>query len=406
MPKYSYQALSSDGDSVTGELNAATAESVANQLRQSGSLPLTITEVIEKTPGWRQLRYTLGLDKPSIDELILFCRQCYALNRAGVPIIRGFRLLAGSYRNPIFAEAIQEVVSDLEAGRELSAAMSRHRALFSPLFVNVIRVGETSGHLDQAFLQLHSYFESDRETINQVKAALRYPAFVLTALVIAVFIIMTFVIPKFTDFYATNKLNLPLPTQIIIGISDFMVNYWYLLFGGLGLIFFSFNRYIQTAQGRLWWDRLKLRFWVFGDIVSRALLGRFARTLALSLSAGVPILQAISVTAQAIGNEYMAVKITGMRDSIERGESLLKAANRQKIFTPIVLQMIAVGEESGRVEELLEEIAGFYEREVAYDVKNINALLEPVLTVGVAALVLLLLLGVVLPMWNVVEMVN
>lgn len=406
MAKFVYQARNQAGASIQGVIEAASMQNAANQLLQSGVIPLHIDVQRNQLSLWRQLRRQLGLEKPSLDDLILFCRQCYALNKAGVPIIRGFHLLAESNRNPVFAETIKEVATDLEAGRELSAAMARHPKIFSPLFVNMIRVGESSGRIDEAFLSLHQYYERDRETVRQVKAALRYPSFVLIAIIAAVVILMMFVIPKFTQFYVKNGLTLPLPTRIIMEVSNFTADYWLLLGGAAAAGIVMFNRYIGTEIGRLWWDEKKTRFWAVGGIVQRGVLARFARTLAMALKAGVPVLQAINVTSRAVGNEYMSVKIINMRESIERGESMLRAAARQEVFTPIVLQMIAVGEETGRIDEMLEEVAGFYEREVDYDVKNINAIIEPLLTVGMAGLVLLLMLAVFLPMWNVVDMVK
>lgn len=404
MAKFVYQARNQAGASIQGVIEAASMQNAANQLLQSGVIPLHIDVQRNQLSLWRQLRRQLGLEKPSLDDLILFCRQCYSLNKAGVPIIRGFYLLAESNRNPVFAETIKEVATDLEAGRELSAAMARHPKIFSPLFVNMIRVGESSGRIDEAFLQLHQYYERDKETVKQVKSALRYPSFVLIAIVAAVVILMMFVIPKFTQFYVKNGLTLPLPTRIIMEVSNFMADYWFLLLGSAVAGIVMFNRYLGTELGRLWWDEKKTRFWAVGSIVQRGVLARFARTLAMAMKAGVPVLQAINVTARAVGNEYMSAKIVSMRESIERGESMLRAAARQEVFTPIVLQMIAVGEETGRMDEMLEEVAGFYEREVDYDVKNINSIIEPLLTVGMAGLVLLLMLAVFLPMWNVTEM--
>lgn len=406
MAKYSYQARANSGEALTGKMEGANVEAVANQLIQTGAIPLKIEPYEEKRSRWEKFRRKLGLDNPGLDELILFSRQCNALNRAGVPIIRGFRMLAASYRNPVFAEAINDIADDLESGRDLSSSMAKHPGIFSPIYVNMIRVGETTGRLDDAFSHLHDYFERDRETINQLKAAIRYPLFVTIAIVVATIIIMTFVIPKFTSFYAKNRMDLPVPTKIIMGVSNFMVEYWpFLLLGALAAIF-SFRHYIRTEKGCLWWGEKILRIWVVGDITLRATLARFSRTLAMALSAGVPVLQSITVTAHALGNEFIASKVINMRESIERGDSMLRSASKQDIFTPITLQMIAVGEESGRMEEMLEEVAGFYEREVDYDVKHLNATVEPLLTVALAGLVLLLMLGVFLPMWNLVDMIQ
>ena len=406
MPKFNYKARSSSGASVSGQLEAISADAAASQLMQSGSMPLKIEPVADTQDSWGGIRRQLGMDNPGVDDLILFSRQCYALNKAGVPIIRGFRLLVESSRSPVFAEVIDAVADDLESGRELSVAMSKHPDIFNQLYINMIRVGETSGRLDEAFLHLHDYLERDREIINQLKAAFRYPSFVLIAIIIAFVILMVAVIPKFATFYLKNGLTLPLPTRIIMAISNFMTDYWILLLGGFLVGGFGFWNFINSKKGRLWWDEKKLSFIVVGSIALRGTLSRFARTLAMAQTSGVPVLQAIMVTAKALGNEYIAQKVVNMREGVERGDSLLRAASRQQVFTPIVLQMIAVGEESGKIDEMLNEIAGFYEREVDYDVKHLNASIEPVLTVAMGGLVLLLMLGIFLPMWNLVDLIK
>ncbi len=406
MSKYQYQARDNQGSLVTGVLEASSTDAVATQLMQSGMMPLDIVAFQEKPDFWKPLKRQLGLGAPSIDDLILFCRQSYALSKAGVPIIRGFKLLIDSARNQIFSEALQEISDELESGRELSSSMGRHSAIFSPLYINIIRVGEASGKLDEAFFYLYRYYARDKETVKQIKAALRYPALVLCALVLAVVAVMLFVIPKFSAFYTKNDLELPLPTQIIMGMSNFASSYWLLIFSVVLITAIAFRRYIRTTAGGLWWDERRVKFPLVGGIIYRATLARFSRTLSMCLQAGVPILQAVTITARAVGNDYLSLKILNMRDSLERGDSLLRASSRQNVFTPIVLQMISVGEESGKIDEMLQEVADFYEREVDYDVANINTTIEPLLTVGMAGLVLLLMLGIFLPMWNLVDMVK
>lgn len=404
MPKYQYNGQRQNGSPVKGVVEAVSADAAAGQLMQTGVIPIAIEFFEEKIPFWLELRYRLGMEKPGIDDLILFCRQCYSLSKSGVPIIRGLKLLGESCRNRRFAEVIENMANDLEAGRDLSTAMSRYPKVFSPLFVNIIRVGETSGKVDEAFMQLYRYFERDKETVKQIKAAVRYPMFVLIAIILAVIIIMTFVIPKFAEFYSKNGLTLPLPTRIIMGVSHFMVDYWYVLFALVLIGGLAFRHYIDTRQGRLWWDEFRIRIVLIGDIILRATLGRLARTLAMALKAGVPILQAITATALALGNEYMTTKVIGMREGIERGENLTRTAAKSEVFTPLVLQMISIGEETGQLDDMLEEVAEFYDREVEYDIKNINSIIEPLLTVGIAGLILVLMLGVFLPMWDLVDL--
>jgi MSHA biogenesis protein MshG len=390
------------GTAVEGLLEAASADAVVTQLNAAGVTPIAI-ETAGETGSFSFSLPELPPRPPGRQELALFCRQLYALIKSGVPIIRGLSQLADTTHEPL-AGTIREVIDDLEAGRDLAGALARHPRTFSPLFLSMVRVGEVSGRLEDAMLQLNVYLDREIETSNAIKTALRYPATVMIALVVAVFIIMTAVIPKFASFYGTNGLELPLPTQIIMAVSNFFVDFWYLLaIGAIGGVV-ALVRYVNTERGRLWWDGAKLRLPRIGTLILRATLARFARAFGMSMHAGVPILQALAVTARAVDNEYIAEKVAGMRDSIERGESLSRTAIRIKIFTPLTVQMLTVGEETGQLPDMLDEVASFYEREVDYDIKRLSALIEPLLTVAMAVLVLILALGVFLPMWDLTQM--
>jgi len=404
MPRFKYRGRNPVGSAVEGLLEAASTDAVVNQLTAAGVTPIAI-ETAGEASGFTWTLPELPPKPPSRQELALFCRQLYALIKSGVPLIRGLSQLADTTREPL-AGTIREVIDDLEAGRDLAGALARHPRTFSPLFLSMVRVGEVSGRLEDAMLQLNVYLDREIHTSNAIKTALRYPATVMIALVVAVFIIMTTVIPKFATFYGKNGLELPLPTQIIMGISNFFVAYWYLLalmiVGGV----VALVRYVNTDRGRLWWDRTKLRLPRIGTLILRATLARFARAFGMSMHSGVPILQALAVTARAVDNEYIAEKIAGMRDGIERGESLSRTALRVNIFTPLTIQMLTVGEETGQLPDMLDEVASFYEREVDYDVKQLSALIEPLLTVAMAVLVLILALGVFLPMWDLTQMAS
>jgi MSHA biogenesis protein MshG len=234
----------------------------------------------------------------------------------------------------------------------------------------------------------------------QVKAAVRYPSFVVITMAIAVTVINFFVIPAFAKVYAGFKADLPILTRVLIGFSDFMVNYWWVMLGGIVLVFVAFAQYTSTKSGRMNWDRLKMRLPIAGRIVTKATLARFARSLSLALRSGLPVTQGLSLVAQTVDNTYMASRIEKMREAVERGDNLVRAAAGTEVFTPIVLQMLAVGDESGAVDDMMEEIAGMYQREVEYDLKNLSAQIEPILIVMLGVLVLVLALGVFLPIWD------
>lgn len=405
MTQFFYESLAQTGQTITGEIEAETPDRAADLLRQRGLVPLKINEQAQHISWFKQLDKRISQKKPNLADMTLFYRQAYTLIKSGIPIVRGFQLVAESAHNEILRHAIEEVVEELESGRDLSQAMSRH-SIFPSLLVNMVRVGEQSGQLEQTFLRMHDHYEKEQVVLKQIKSAIRYPAMVIVAIIIAVFIMMIFVIPKFAGFYEANNLELPVPTRIILSTSEFVVNFWWLVFGVIGAGVFSFLRYIKTPEGRAWWDRVKLRFIVVGSIIERASLARYAYTLSLALSSGMPILQAITVTAKAIDNDYLEKAILGIRQNVEQGESLTRSMQKSKIFTPLVMQMVSIGEETGRLDNMLGEAAGFYEREVEYDVKSLNALIEPVLTAAIGGLVLILILGIFLPMWNIVDLIQ
>jgi MSHA biogenesis protein MshG len=403
MSSFEYKARGTDGRALNGRIEAPSRDAAAEQLLSNGYIPVEITEARGSADVGEWLNRKLGLGKPTISELGLFTRQLYALSKAGVPIIRGMNQLASSTRNTRLREAIEEMVDDLEAGRDLAGAMARHTDIFMPLYINLVRVGEESGRLDEAFLRLWEYLEREKKTTNQIKAAMRYPLFVLVAVGIAIFILMAFVIPEFAKVFERFRLELPLPTRAIIALSEFTAAYWWLILGAIGGAVYGFRRYINTDKGRLWWDEMRLRIPVFGSIILRATLARFARAFSMATRSGVPLIQALSVVSRAIGNEYIGKKIVGMREGIERGDSITRTAGQMGIFTPLVMQMLAVGEETGQTDDMLEEVAAFYESEVDYDVGRLAELIQPVMTVAVGIIVFILALGVFLPMWDLTQ---
>jgi MSHA biogenesis protein MshG len=404
MPLYAYRARNTRGDSIKGEIEAASADALATQLINSGSTPIDIRETQPKRDSWGELQRRLGAGKPQLEDLILFCRQMYTLTRSGVPIIRGITGLADTTRNIVLAEALKKILIELESGRELSTAMSAQGLLFSPLMISMVRVGENTGKLDIAFQQLAQYLEMERDTRNRIKAAMRYPSFVVIAIMAAIGIVNVFVIPAFAKVFQGMKMELPWQTRLLIGLSDFTVAYWPYMLGLLIAAFVGANYYIKSANGKYRWDRAKLRIPVVGSIINRALLARFARSFAMASKSGVPLIQGLTVVARAVDNDYVADKILGMRNGIERGDSLTRTAIATGMFTPLVLQMLSVGEETGAVDEMLDEVADFYEREVDYDLKNLSQAIEPILIIAVGILVLILALGVFLPMWDITQL--
>jgi MSHA biogenesis protein MshG len=334
------------------------------------------------------------------EELMFFSRQMYTLLRAGVPILRALAGLQESTRNKKLAAVITDIRDDLDAGHELSATFARHPRVFSNFYVSMVRVGEQTGHLEDIFLRMFHHIEFERFMRTQIKSAVRYPTFVIATMAIALVIINLFVIPAFAKVYKGMNAQLPAMTQLLLGFSEFMVATWPLLLAGLVGAVFGFRRWTRTARGKHDWDRWKLKIPIAGKIILKATLARYARSLALSLKSGVPVMQALSTVAQTVDNDYIGTKIEKMREGVERGESVLQTSTAAGVFTPIVLQMVAVGEESGALDELMQEVAESYQREVEYELKTLSQQVEPILIVGLAVLVLILALGVFMPIWD------
>ncbi|HTN29379.1 MAG TPA: type II secretion system F family protein [Pseudomonas sp.] len=402
MVSFRFTGRDAQGQKVSGVRQAASAEALAGELLSERITPLRIEAQAVAGGGdlLRQIRRLLGRERVSLEELIIFCRQMHSLSKAGVPILRAMGGLADSARNPYFGEVLRAVRADLEAGNGLGVALSSHPKVFTPLFISMVSVGENTGQLDLAFKQLAGYLDMERETRKRIQQATRYPLFVLLAMGVALVVINLLVIPAFSKVFAQFKSELPLPTRLLIGFSEFTQQWWWLialaLAGGAVLLL----RWMQTEQGARTWDRYKLRLPIVGGIFERIALARFTRTFAMMYRAGLPLLQALAINSNTVGNRHIGQAILDMRDGVERGESLTRGAVASGLFTPLVLQMLAVGEETGALDELFIEVADFYEQEVDYDLKRLADSIEPILIVAMGGMVLVLALGVFLPMWE------
>ncbi len=401
MATFRYSGRNAEGVKVAGIVDGNSAEAVASELLGQSITPLTIeAQNAVDADVFASIGEFLRRKHVDLDELIIFCRQMYSLAKAGVPIIRAIAGLGESNRNLYFREVLQKVRSDLEGGVSMAVALNAHPKVFGTLFVSMISVGENTGQLDQAFRQLASYLELERETRKRIKQATRYPLFVLSAMAVALTVINLFVIPAFSKVFAQFQAQLPLPTRILIATSQFFQDYWWLLALLLGGSLYAFFKWIETEAGALKWDQLKLRLPIVGGIFERIALARFTRTFAMMYKAGVPLLQTLSINSASVGNKYIGQAILGMRESVERGEALTRSASASGLFTPLVLQMMAVGEETGALDDLFVEVADFYEQEVDYDLKQLADAIEPILIVAMGVMVLILALGVFLPMWE------
>jgi len=400
---YNYRGRDADLAIVTGTIDAESTAAVVRELAVKRIVPIEVNagEANQPTAAAVPMDWGRWLEPRIADEdVILFTRQIYTLQRTAVPILRALAGLQASTANPTFAKVLGEIRYDLDQGRDLSVAMERHTSVFSPFYVSMVRVGEVSGRMVEVFNRLFIHLEFEKDIREQIKAVVRYPAFVMVAAAIGILILNMFVIPVFASVFAGFNAQLPLPTRILIGFSSWTTRWWPLLAiaavaGGFGI-----RAGLRSPAGRYWWDQRKLQLPIIGEIIQKATLAKFARSFALASQSGIPVLQALTVVSRTVDNAFIARRIEEMREGIERGESLYQCAEATRVFTPVVLQMIAVGEETGETDSLLAEVAGMYERETAYAIKGLATKIEPIILLMLGVLVLVLALGIFLPMWS------
>ena len=399
--RFEYRGRNNGGGLEQGVLEAGSREGVAAELQRLGITPVTVQPEPEQTSLQQRLE-SIPLFRPrvTLDDLVIFSRQMYALTRSGIPIIRALRGLSESTHATALREAMEDIADCLEAGMTMANAMQRNPHVFSNLFVAMVRVGENTGRLDLVFDRLSQILEMERETRRRIKQATRYPIFVMVALTAALIIVNFFVIPQFASAFSRLGADLPYLTQVLIATSNFFTSYWPALLGGAIAVIVGLRLWVGTRRGRMQWDRYRLRLPVVGGIFEQIALSRFARNYASTLTAGVPATIALTVVADANDNTWIGHHIHAMRTQLERGETLLSAARASGMFTPLILQMISVGEETGAVDDMLLNVANFYDEEIDYKLNRLAESIEPILLVGVAVLVLILALGIFLPIWD------
>jgi MSHA biogenesis protein MshG len=399
MGNFAYVARDRQRNSVSGEIEGRGSGEVADILIERGLIPLRITERRARNRSVASLQDRL-FNRPTLVDQVFFCRQMYSITKAGIPLHRGLQTLVESMRNPMMRRALGEMRRKVEEGRALSETMATLRDVFPPLMINMVRMGEQTGQLDRVFAELQRNLELEQTTQRQVKTAMRYPVMVISAIGIALVVVNMFVIPSFARIFANFHAELPLITRGLIGMSDWMRAWWMYAAGAIILAILAFNRWKRSPRGAETWGRLSLRIPLFGPIMLKATMARFARTLSMCLRSGIALDQALTTVAGISNNRHFTLQMAAMKDRIAQGRSLTLAARGTQFFTSLVMQMIMTGEETGRLDEMLDEAAEFYEREVTYDVKLLADYIEPVLLIVVSAMVLTLALGIFLPMWD------
>lgn len=406
MPNFKYEGRDKNGNLMTGERTADSAESLSTQLSNEDIIPINIL-LQDKGLGWFSQLQTLFVSKKvSTKDFALFARQMYTLTKSGVSMSIAIKHLGKGARNTYFSHILTGIADKIESGQDLSTAMEAYPNIFSPLMISMIRIGQNTGRLDQAFLRLSEYLELKESTTKRIKSAIRYPIFVVSTIIIGIIIINIFVIPVFAKVYQRANVTLPWVTLLLINISNFIVHYWMFLLIFIVICAIGILRYLNSPQGKYNWDKYKLKIPTVGFLLKRMLLQQFSETFAIVVNSGVPIIQGLDLVSASINNEYVRTEVKNMKSAIERGSSIYNAASACALFTELELQMLAISEDTGELGGMLNEIALYYRREVDYDLKHLMDIIEPLLLAGIALMVLFMALAVYLPIWEMVKLVH
>jgi MSHA biogenesis protein MshG len=403
MPNFKYRVRDRTGKAIDGIIDAPTLQVAGDRLYQQGYFPVMIEEEgktgsLDVSNIWKRFK------KVKAEELIFFSQQLSTLYKAGLPLLTGMASLAEQTDNKKLKPVLEAIGRQIEGGSTLFETMSRYPDVFPPVYVNMVRAGETSGRLGESLDRFVSLAERELRTQQRIKGATRYPKIVILSLVIAFAVLLTFVIPRFAQVFTSFNTPLPIPTRIMIGINDLFHTFWYIILGALVGIPILFKRYIQTKQGRYFWDRLKLRVPIFGTLFLKIALSRFAYTFVMLNRSGIPILQTLEITSATIDNVILSASLEGIIRRVKDGQSLTDAMKESGRFTPLVIQMISIGESAGTLDEMLMRVTEYYDLEVDNAIKKLSTYIEPTLTVFLGIVVLFLALAVFLPWWNMASL--
>lgn len=401
MPQFSYKARDQKGTLVSGIVESAGSKSAEEQLFSNGLIPISVKVV---KAGEKNLSDIF--QRVSSEELMVFTRQFYTLFKAGVSMNTILGTIGKQMTNKLLRDTILKIKNDVAEGATLTQAFGRHSKVFNELYISMLAAGEEAGILEQVLFELTHLIEKENEIKRSIKSATLYPKIVVGVLVIAVTVLMTFVVPKFTKFYSHYSAELPLPTQIMIGTSNFVREYWYIVILVVSAVWLLYRRYYNTRSGRLRIDQFKFKLPVFGDLVMKISNARFGHILSALYKSGLAMPRSLEVVAGVIGNDAFALEVRKIRDLIQKGITLSDAMTRQSLFPPVVIETTAVGERTGALDEMLNAVSEHYDLEVSHTIKNLTTLLEPILLVCIFGMVAMLALSIFLPIWNMSRIVT
>ncbi len=401
MPVFEYTARNaSTGQILKGTIDVPTRDDVLKHIKQQKMIVVNVRE----QP--KQITITLKRKGVRTRDIVIFTRQFATMINAGLPLVQSLDILARQTENPALSEVTRQVVFDVESGHTLADAFSKHPKAFTELYVNMVAAGEAGGILDTILLRLATFLEKSDALIRKVKGAMVYPAVIMSVAAIAVAVLLIFVIPTFQKMFASVGMDLPLPTRIVIGMSDALINYWWAMIGAIALAIYGIRNYYKTPDGRKRIDQMMLNAPVIGDLLRKSAVSRFTRTLGTLISSGVSILDGLEITAKTAGNRVIHDAVMESRNSIAGGETIASPLERSKVFPPMVISMIAVGEQTGGLDEMLSKIADFYDEEVDVAVSALLSLMEPMMIVVLGVIVGGMVVAMYLPIFDMMNAVQ
>jgi type IV pilus assembly protein PilC len=400
MPMFEYTARSQTGQIQKGQMDVPSKDDVSAFLRKNRLILVSVREAP------MQIKFSMGGPRVKTRDIVIFTRQFATMINAGLPLVQSLNILAAQTENKTLAEVTKAVVYDVESGNTLADAFSKHPKAFSTLYVNMVAAGEAGGILDTILLRLATFLEKNDALVRKVKGAMIYPGVIISVAAIAICILLVFVIPTFQSMFASANLELPLPTRVVIAMSDFLIGYWWVIVAACVGAFFGIKSYYATAAGRLQIDALLLKAPVLGDVIRKSAVSRFTRTLGTLVSSGVSILEGLEITAKTAGNQVVHNAVMESRQSIAGGETIAAPLERSKVFPPMVISMIAVGEQTGGLDEMLSKIADFYDEEVDVAVSALLSLMEPAMIVGLGVIVGGMVVAMYLPIFDMMNAVQ
>jgi type IV pilus assembly protein PilC len=400
MPMFEYTARSQTGQIQKGQVDVASKDDVSAYLRKNRMILVSVREAP------REIKLSLGAPRVKTRDIVIFTRQFATMINAGLPLVQSLNILAAQTENKALADVTRAVVYDVESGNTLADAFSKHPKAFSTLYVNMVAAGEAGGILDTILLRLATFLEKNDALVRKVKGAMIYPGVIMTVAGAAIAILLIFVIPTFQSMFASANLELPLPTRIVIGMSQILIHYWWAMLGVIGGVFFGIRSYYASPAGRLQIDAFLLRTPVLGDVIRKSAVSRFTRTLGTLVSSGVSILEGLEITAKTAGNQVVHNAVMESRQSIAGGETIAAPLEKSKVFPPMVISMIAVGEQTGGLDEMLSKIADFYDEEVDVAVSALLSLMEPAMIVILGIIVGGMVIAMYLPIFDMMNAVQ